>query len=180
MCEILASKPDGEKYIVYADAQILTTSVHNIFRSALQHTPRQITAACDLSKAILAPSVKEKKNLIKAAVGVAGGTAGIGMVIGAIGVALGWGVGLTTTVATVFIASEFAGPIAWGVTGLGIAALAGYFASTSSHETDSERFIHVLTSSTEKAVETIWDKHGVALSKSVDNNPNIPNTNNPG
>jgi hypothetical protein len=112
--------------------------------------------------------------LIKTAIGFAGGTIGIGMVIAAVGTALGWGASPITAITAVFVGSSIAGPIAWGVSGLGIAAIAGYFASSSNKEVDSERFINVLKMSIEKAVEAIWEEHGVALSKSVNDNSSTP------
>lgn len=168
IAERLEGKPAGQEYLVYSDAQILTTSIHNIFKYLLSFTPRQVSAACTLSKAILAPSKKEQQNLVKAAIGFSGGTVGIGMVISAVGVALGWGAGVIAGITAVFVGSSFAGPIMWGVGGLSLAAIAGYFAKTSSKEVDSERFINVLKMSTDKAIEAIWDEYGEKLSEPRD------------
>lgn len=165
--ERIAAKPEGKKYLNFMDAQILTTSVHNIFTTLLSFTPRQVSAACALSKAILAPSKKDQQNLVKAAIGFSGGTVGIGMVISAVGSALGWGAGIVASITAVFVSSSITGPIMWGVGGLSLTAIAAYFAKTSDHEVDTERFINVLQASLEKAVEAIWDEHGEKLSKSA-------------
>ncbi|MBL4830989.1 MAG: hypothetical protein JKY55_14030 [Aliivibrio sp.] len=165
--EILTTKPDNQKYLVYVDAQIITATVHNIFLTALSYTPRQISASCALSKAILAPTVKAKGNLFKAAVGFSGGTIGIGMIIGAVGGALGWGASITTAITTIFVTTSFLGPIAWGVGGLGLAGVVGYFASKDNDEENSERFIKALVMSLEEAIKVIWAENSEALTKSL-------------
>lgn len=78
--QVLQPKPDSEKFLSYVDAQILTASVRNIFKTVLAFTPPQVEAACLLSEAILAPSTQEKINRIKAAIGLGGGTTGIALV----------------------------------------------------------------------------------------------------
>jgi len=165
--DIMRSKQGAEVYMTYVDAQILTASVRNVFKGLLQVNPPQVETALMLAEAVLAPSTKEKSNLIKAAVGVGGGTAGIGIVIGSIGAALGWGAGVVASVGAFFTTSSMAGPIGWGVAGLSIAAIAGYFATTSSNQTDTERFVKVVKASTAKAVDTIWLQYETELSKII-------------
>lgn len=165
--DIMRSKKESEAFLTYIDAQTMSASVRNIFKSALTVTPPQVDAACMLSEAILAPSTAEKEKQIKAAVGVAGGTAGIGVVIGAIGSALGWGAGVIATFTAAVAGSSVAGPIGWGVAGLSLAAVAGYFASTSNNQTDTERFLRVLKSSTARAVDAIWEQRETELSRAV-------------
>lgn len=167
--EVLQSKSDADKYLNYFEAQILTTAVRNIFKTILTLTPPQVDAACMLSEAILAPSVQKKQDQLKAAIGLAGGTAGIGMVITGIGVALGWGAGIVASVTAVFVGTSFAGPAGLILAGVMAAGIAGYFATTSNKHTDTERFVKVLKSSTSKAVEAIWAEHGEALSKASNN-----------
>lgn len=165
--EIMASKKDSEAFLTYIDAQIMTSKVRAIFKNLLPVIPPQVEAACLLSEAVLAPSTKEKENRIKAAVGIAGGTTGIGMIIGAVGSALGWGAGIITTFAAWIAGSSVAGPIAWGVAGLSLAVVAGYFASTSNQLSDTERFLRVLKSSTDRAVDAIWAKYETELAGAV-------------
>lgn len=165
--EIMKVKKESEVYLTYIDAQILAASVRNIFKRTLSASPPQIEASLMLSEAVLAPSAKEKANLIKAAVGVGGGTAGIGIVIASIGTALGWGAGVLTTFTSIFTTTHLAGPIGWGVAGLSLAAIAGYFASTSNNQTDTERFLRVLKGSISRAVDAIWEQFESELSKTV-------------
>lgn len=167
VADIMRSKKESDVYLTYIDAQILTTSVRNVFKSALSVSPPQIEASLMLSEAVLAPSAKEKANLIKAAAGIGGGTAGIGIVIASIATALGWGASAGAGLAAFFTGTSFAGPIGWGVAGLSLAAIAGYFASTSNNQNDSERFIKVLKSSTAKGIDAVWDEHEAVLSKIV-------------
>jgi hypothetical protein len=167
--EVMKSRPDTDKYLTYVDAQILATSVRNIFKSALSFTPPQVDAACRLSEAILAPSAQEKQNLIKAAIGLSGGTAGIGMVIGGVATALGWGASAAASVTAFFVGTSMAGPVGWMIAGVSLAAIAGYFATTSNKQTDTERFINVLKNASAKAVDAIWEQYGDELSKAVGN-----------
>lgn len=165
--DIMRLKQGVEAYMTYVDAQLLTASVRNVFKSLLQVNPPQVEAALMLAEAVLAPSAKEKSNLIKAAVGVGGGTAGIGIVIGSIGAALGWGAGAVASMGAFFTGTSMAGPIGWGIAGISIAAIAGYFASTSNNQTDTERFVKAVKGSTAKAVDAIWVQYEMELSKII-------------
>lgn len=165
--DIMRTKNGAEAYLSYVDAQTLTSSIRNIFRAALNVTPPQVDSALMLSEAVLAPSTKEKANLFKAAIGIGGGTAGIGMVVAAVGSALGWGASVWGVVTSVFTTAHLTGPIGVGVAGLSLAAIAGYFASTSNNQTDTERFMRVLKGSTGRAVDAIWEQHELVLSKTV-------------
>jgi hypothetical protein len=165
--DIMRAKKEPDVYLTYIDAQILTASVRNIFKRALSVSPPQIEASLMLSEAVLAPSAKEKANLIKAAVGVGGGTAGIGIVVAAVGTALNWGASAWGIFTAAFTTTHIAGPIGWGVAGLSLAAIAGYFASTSNNQTDTERFLRVLKGSTARAVDAIWEHFESDLSKTV-------------
>lgn len=163
--DIMRSKNEPDIFLTYVDAQILTATVRNIFKNLLKITPNQVEAALTLSEAVLAPSTKEKANLVKKAAGVGGGTAGIGIVIASIASALGWGASAGASLAAFFTGASLGGPIFWATAGLALAAIAGYFASTSNNQTDSERFIRVLKTSTAKGVDAIWDVHASALSE---------------
>lgn len=163
--EIMKSKAEADRHLTYIDAVTLTTAVRNIFKHKLRVTPPQVEAACKLSEAVLAPTSAERQNLIKAAVGAAGGAAGIAMIIGGIGAALGWGAGVIATVTAFFVGSAIAGPAAWIVAGVAIAAIAGYFAFTGNKHTDTERFMSVLKNSSSQAVDAIWSQYESDLSK---------------
>lgn len=163
--DIMRTKAEADKYMTYIDAVTMTTAVRNIFKNKLRVTPPQVEAACKLSEAVLAPTAKERENLIKAAFGFAGGAAGIAMIIGGIGAALGWGAGVIAAVTAFFVGSSIAGPAAWIVAGTAIVAIAGYFALTGNKHTDTERFMNVLKNSTAQAVDAIWHQYEHDLSK---------------
>lgn len=165
--DILRSKKESETYLTYFDAQILTASVRNIFKNALSVTPFQVDTALMLSEAVLAPTTREKQNLIKAVFALSGTGAGVALVIAGVGSALGWGAGIVATVTAAIMGSPAGGHIGVIVSGLVIAGIAGYFASTSNNQTDTERFIRVLKSSTACAVDAIWEQHEKELSKTV-------------
>lgn len=163
--DIMRGKTGAETYLTYFDAQILTASVRNVFKHLLHLTPPQVEAALSLSEAVLAPSVLQKIQLMKSSIGAAGATAGIGIVLASVGTALGWGASATAGFITFFTGAHILGPAMWATSGLALAGFAGYFAMTSNNQTNSERFIKVLKSSTAKAVDVIWEEHETVLSK---------------
>jgi hypothetical protein len=165
--EIMSSKKESDAYLTYIDAQILTAKVRGVFKHILSVTPPQVEAACLMSEAVLAPSTKDRKNKIKAAVGVAGGTTGIGIVIAAFASALGWGASIGAVIWTAIAGSSFLGPIAWGIAGIALAFMAGYYATTSNHQTDTERFLRVLKDATTKAIEAIWPQYETEFTRAV-------------
>lgn len=169
--EIMSGKPDGERFLTYVDGQILTGAVRNVFKNALGVTPSQVEASCNLSEAILAPSSEERERLVKAAVGVGGGAAGIGMIIAGIGGALGWGAGVITAIGAFFTGTSLVGPIGWAVAGVTVAAVAAYFATTSNKHSDTERFLKVLRSSTGRATAAVWAQHEEALGRALESDP---------
>lgn len=166
--EIMSCKADTDKFLTFVDSQILTASVRNVFKNALDVVPPQIEAACKLSEAILAPSAQEREQLIKSAAGIGGGAAGIGMIIAGIGGALGWGAGIIASVSAFFVGTSLAGPAGWAIAGVTLAGIAAYFATTSNQTKDTERFLNVLKSSTGRAIEAIWPEYETALVKVLD------------
>jgi len=163
--EIMHAKPEDHKHLTYIDAVTLTTAVRNIFKHKLRITPPQVEAACKLSEAVLAPTTHERENLIKAAFAAGGGVAGIAMIVGGVGAALGWGAGVVAAVVAFFVGSSLAGPVAWIIGGSAVVAIAGYFALTSNPLKDTERFLKVLKNSSAEAVDAIWPQYEEALSK---------------
>lgn len=166
--EIMNCKTDTDKFLTFVDSQILTASVRNVFKNALDVVPPQIEAACKLSEAILAPSAQEREQLIKSAVGIGGGAAGISMIIAGIGGALGWGAGIIASVSAFFVGTSLAGPAGWAIAGVTLAGVAAYFATTSNQTKDTERFLNVLKNSTSRAIEAIWPEYETALVKVLD------------
>jgi hypothetical protein len=165
--ELISKKDIKEKYLNYIDAVTLTSSVRNIFIHKIEFVPPQVDAACKMAEAILAPSAAERTNLLKAAVAVGGGSAGIGMIIGGIGAALGWGAGAIEAVTVFFTGAALLGPIGWIIGGVTIAAVAGYFAIASTNEQKSEKFLTVLISGVKQATDIIWEEYKDQLSKDI-------------
>ena len=163
--DIMRGKSGSEIHLTFVDAKILTASVRNIFKNLLQVTPPQIDGALIMSEVILAPSTKEKFQLIKTAYATAGGVAGIALIMGSVAVSLGWGVSATHALVTFFVGGHVFGPIGSAAVGVAILGLVGYFVASSSKEKDTERFMKVLKNSTEKAIDAIWEEHESALSK---------------
>lgn len=163
--DIMRGKTGEEVYLTYFDAQILTSAVRNIYKHLLQITPGPVESALCLSEVILAPSTLQKIQKLKAAIGAGGAVVGIGAVLAAVGTALGWGTGAIAGFTTFFTGVHLLGPLAWAASGITLTGFAAYFATTSNKQTDSERFIKVLKSSSSKAVDTIWEEYESSLSK---------------
>lgn len=143
IAEILATKEDGKKFLGYM----------------------QIEASISLSEAVLAPSQAEREERIKMVIGISGGAAGIGMIIGSIGAALGWGATLVTTATTFFVGSSLLGPIGLGVAGLAVAGIAAYFAFSRDDEANSECYMKCLKHSLKEAMPHVWAENGEMLSQ---------------
>jgi len=163
--DVMRTKTGEDVYLTYVDAQILTAAVRNVFKHLLHLTPPQVEAALMLSEAVLAPSALQRIQLIKSSIGAGGTAAGIMIVLGAVGTALGWGASATATFITFFTGAHVLGPLAWAASGLALAGFAGYFAMTSNNQKNTERFLKVLKSSTLKSIDAIWEEHEVTLSK---------------
>jgi len=161
--ELMAGKLPGARFLNYADAQALTTMVRNVFRHQLGVVPSQIEVARTRGEAVLAPSMLEKVELIRKAAGIAGGVAGIGMIITGIGLALGWGAGVIAAVKAFFLGGSFLGPVGWITGGVAVAAIAAYFALTNNEAKDTERFLNALKRGVDEAIMPVWAEHGDRL-----------------
>jgi hypothetical protein len=163
--ELMQARPDSTaKGINYIEAQTLTTCVRNIFINRLGIVPPQVETACLMSEAVVAPDKISQMELIKAAIGIGGGAAGIGIVIAAIGTALGWGAGVIASVTAFFVGTAIGGPVLWAVAGVIIAGIASYYAFLGSNAELTQRFLNTLEKSTQSAVDVIWPEYGEKLS----------------
>ncbi len=162
---ILESKSDDEKYLNYFDGQSLTQTVREIFITRTNQLPRLIEQGLLLCEAILAPTIREKKRLIRAAITLGLGTAGIAMIIIAIAAILHWGAGITAIVVAIFIGSPTGGPIALLTVGFAVMFIAGYFVLSGNPQIDSQRFLDALRAALDKAIDQIWEEYQEALSQ---------------
>lgn len=161
--ELMAAKPHDGKFLNYTDAAALTASVRNVFRNKVGRVPNQIEVALVLSEAVLAPSTLEKIDLLKKALGLAGGLAGLGMIIAGIGTALGWGAGVIALIKMWLLGAPFWGPLGWITGGAAVAAIAAYFALTNDAAKDSERFLNALKNGVGGAILPVWAECGDRL-----------------
>lgn len=152
---------------------ILPTFVELIFMHHIGTVPKQINVACQLSLTFIAPSLMEKRKLIKTATSLTSGTAGLVAIIGGIGAAVGWGSGTIAAVIAWFTGASILGPVGWIVAGGTLTVIAGYFYFSSSNAKDAERFENALISGLEKAIDEIWPQYGDSL-KSCGMFDNLP------
>ncbi len=161
----LAQKEAGKKYLSYADAKAVTHKINNLFIDKIGSIPKQIDAACCFANAILAPSKAERERLIKHVKGTACGISGVALILAAIATALGWSAGVQATIIAWFVGSSLLGPIGWGLIGVTLTCVAGYFFVSNNEEAKTERYEKVLSAGVLKAVDLIWGEHKESLSK---------------
>ena len=156
---IMDNKSQNDVFTL-SDGENIVTALLAVVKKDYNKIPPEIKVACDLSLAIIAPSTLEKTRYIKSAVGVAGGMAGIGSVLGAVSMVMGWGAGVLAAIKAFFIGVSLTGPIALAVGGLTIAGIATYFAFKKEDDaTRAQKFKEALIKQTEKAVETTWNQY---------------------
>lgn len=148
--EVLAEKE--KKVLHFHEAEEITGLIEGFFLRFGGKVPNDIESTLKLSLATIAPTQKERIKLLKAVVGISGGTTGIAMIVGGIGLALGWGSGVVAAVVTFFTGASLAGPIAWVAGGVGVATIAAYFALSSNEEANTERFLSALKGGLRKAI----------------------------
>ncbi len=134
--ELLAAKPEQEKYLNRADLRTLSDTLTERCRDRLGETPKQVEIACLLAEAILAP-MNEKGGLLRKVYGLAGGMKGTGAIISAVGTALGWSKSVIAIVVALYLGTSMLGA-------LGVTALVGYFLFSGSPVEQADKALTVL------------------------------------
>ena len=153
----------GKDSLSYLDARTIADYVRCIFKSRLGFVPMCIEMACKSSEKILSPSEIAAQNDERKIVGIAGRATGAGMTVYGVGKLLGWRSGIISRIATFFVGTSMAGPIAWGAAGLSLFALLFDNESKNCMPEQTEHFIQMLTESVNYAIDQIWDKCGDKL-----------------
>jgi hypothetical protein len=156
--EIMRGK-SGEQTLTKDDMIVITERLKNIYRSVINGVPQEIELACGFAEAILAPSAIERIKRIKTLkniLGIAGGSAGIGMIITGVGGILGWGAGVVASITAFFVGTSIAGPVGWIAGGVGVAAIAGYFALKRNDPELSRKAIDLLKIGVKNPMPSIW------------------------
>ena len=156
--EIMAQKSDPkEKFLNYVDVQTISGRVRNVFIREIGTVPNQIEVTLNMCEAIMSPSRVEKIKLLKKAAGLAGGVSGIAMILNGIGLALGWGASVVKSLIVIFTGTSISGPIAWIAGGVGVAAIAGYFAFSGSDPLkNTEKYMNALKEGLKKGMPAVW------------------------
>ncbi len=163
--KIVSQKTSENKALNYIDSKTISLTIRNLFNKELSYVPDEIETVCCLTEAILSPSLKIKIELLKKAVGVGGGLAGISAIITGIAGALGWGASVITSFTTFFTGVALAGPLAWVLGGVGIATIAGYFALSNDEYKNDEKYRKALKEALNSAIDNIWDREKDKLIK---------------
>ena len=166
----------AKKSITYNEGKGIVASVNGVFDSCLGFVPKQISTACDLALVFIAPSMKEKMELLKTIVGTVAGLGGLAAIVAGIGMAVGWGVGTIAAITAWFTGTSIAGPVGWIFAGITLATIAGYFYFSDSEAANAERFENALKGGVESAIDEIWAEYGEMLYSEMKNLKNEINT----
>lgn len=158
---IVTKKEADKQFVTYHELQAICHTVKNFFISRVGTSVKEVDGACELALAVLAPDTVTRLNHVKMAFSLIGGLAGVGAIITAVGLALGWGAGVIELVCAFFAGTSICGPLALGLAGLAAVGVAAYFAFNKDTEIElSNKAIKVLKEGIKSALPEIWEKHG--------------------
>lgn len=103
-----------------------TSQIKEVFRVRLGEIPKEIEVACEMASSVMSPSKEVAERHIKNAGVLGAGIAGIGLMISAIGAALGWGSGMIAIVTSFIIGANMIPIFGQGAAALALIAIAGY------------------------------------------------------
>lgn len=157
--QIIANKAPDAQYLNYSDFNDICDTIIKSWPSLTgdETAPNDIKVACEIALAVVSPSTRQRIARLKLALAAAGGVTGIGAIIGAVALALGWGAAFTTTIITIFTGAAVGEPICLTLSGLALLGIAAYFAvkSKNPHEC-ADKAEEVLRESLKKAIESYW------------------------
>ena len=160
-CEEMQKRSDGK--LTYTGVQTILARVRTFFKEQLNTIPPEIERCCLLSEALAAPGEMAKIELLKAAVGIGGGTSGVVAILAAIGSILGWGQSAWAAVVIFFTGASLTLPLIAAGGGAILVAMSMYFMLSGSDAQRSEKFLKALKNGCCAAVDDMWNKHGAKL-----------------
>ncbi|MFZ4439684.1 MAG: hypothetical protein ACOYOS_14750 [Syntrophales bacterium] len=161
VAEIIKDKEPKEKYLTYPEFKGLTARVEGIFSKCCGEVPGEVAAACALAAAVIAPSVSQKVKLFKTVLGISGISTGLGLIIGALATALGWGTATILAVKAIFVSTAIWPPIGMGVGGAALVGIAVYsMVSSDDPAVASEKAVTALRKSIEDCKYVILERYG--------------------
>ena len=157
--QIIANKAPDAQYLNYSDFNDICDTIIKSWPSLTgdETAPNDIKVACEIALAVVSPSTRQRLKNLKLALAAASGVGGITAIIGAVGVALGWGTATIYAVVTFFAGASVGEPICLTLSGLTLLGIAAYFAvkSKNPHEC-ADKAEEVLRESLKKAIESYW------------------------
>lgn len=157
--QILEKKPVDAQYLNYGDYSDICATIKGSWCQMMDEddAPKAIQSVCHMTLAIVAPDKTEREKQISQAKAAVSGIAGISAIIGAIGMALGWGTGIIGAITAFFCGAPILGPLGLLAGGALLAAIAAYFAIESKNKAKmSEMAEKVLRDGLNKALEGLW------------------------
>jgi hypothetical protein len=163
--EAAAKSSPQRDYMNQDDFGAVVGHVCQAFERRVGHEPPLMKAACLMSQAAMEPEKAKREELVKKAAAVTGAAAGIGTVITAIGLALGWGQGMIQGAIVLLMGSTVGGPVLLGVAGATVAVVAGWLLfSKDDPKARAENATKALLEGVDAAIGEMWGKYGDQLS----------------
>ena len=160
-CEEMKKSPNGK--LTYAGAQTILARVRTFFKEQLNTIPPEIERCCLISEALVAPSRMARLQLLRATIGIGGGTSGIVAILSAIGSILGWGQSAWAAITIFFTGTSITLPLIAAGGGAVLVGISMYFMLSGDDAKRAEKFLEALKMGCCAAVDDIWEKHGAKL-----------------
>ena len=158
--ELISKASPQRTYLEAEEFNVITEDASREIERRLGIEPPEVTLACQLAQVVMEPSLIKKMKMLNNLLGIAGGIVGLGMIVGGIGMALGWGQGMIAAVIAFFTGAQLSGPLAIAASGLAIATAAGYFALKKDNpEERTNKAVEALIRGVHGAIDVLWDKH---------------------
>lgn len=156
----------NKSHLTYQEFNLLCARVSLAIEQMCGTASKEVEAAAEMAKAVIAPDISTKKKHIKKVAAMSGTVGGIGLIISGIGTALGWGAGMIATVTAAIMGSNLMPIFGQIAAGAVITLIAGYFVF---HETTPEELTHravqALKQGIEKNIDAIWMKYESEIQK---------------
>lgn len=120
--ELIAKKPKGKQFLEASDIDELGVMIRSFWSQHCDELPAEFDSVISFACAAVERDKMKKLEYIRKALSAALAAGGIAAIISAVGLALGWGASLISSVVSFFAGISLTGPIALAVIG-GVATI---------------------------------------------------------
>ena len=159
--ELIAKKPKGKQFLEASDIDELGVMIRSFWSQHCDELPAEFDSVISFACAAVERDKMKKLEYIRKALSTALAAGGIAAIISAVGLALGWGASLISSIVAFFAGISITGPIALAVIGGVATIIAGYMAfSTDEEEGASEKALKILREGIHDILPDVWSKYG--------------------